>query len=206
MLLGIAATTNPQFLLTRPMRGATRKVIRIRRKGNISTHTPHAERDSGSVYSFTSALPFLLTRPMRGATSFFMQYLAVYSHFYSHAPCGARQILFIFFPFYEKFLLTRPMRGATFPCAICIARVNDFYSHAPCGARHNAVGEQSFHQNFYSHAPCGARPAMKHHPHYAILFLLTRPMRGATYYAPQLSTHLDTFLLTRPMRGATKRA
>ena len=101
-----------QFLLTRPMRGATR--IRHRRP-----------RRAG----------FLLTRPMRGATFCLFVANTAYlisthtphagrdrlhcpegrrkRHFYSHAPCGARHGPTIHSPRNVRFLLTRPMRGAT---------------------------------------------------------------------------------------------
>ena len=38
------------FLLTRPMRGATRGYLRLEKSADISTHTPHAGRD-GRYYS-----------------------------------------------------------------------------------------------------------------------------------------------------------
>ena len=57
------------FLLTRPMRGATRGTLTAcRQDGVISTHTPHAGRDLHLIRS-GEIVPF---------------------DFYSHAPCGAR--------------------------------------------------------------------------------------------------------------------
>ena len=57
-----------QFLLTRPMRGAT------------SSRSSHTLRSS-----------FLLTRPMRGATFNSSSVSNGFIYFYSHAPCGARR-------------------------------------------------------------------------------------------------------------------
>ena len=162
------------------MRGATRKVIRIRRKGNISTHTPHAERDSGSVYSFTSALPFLLTRPMRGATIGSGSVINGVFNFYSHASCEARLLLLSAHPDTKQFLLTRLLRGATrkkIPRSSAI-RIS---THTPLARRDTR--ERPYIvvcTDFYSHASCEAR--LIHRQMIIIIreFLLTRLLRGAT--------------------------
>ena len=79
--------------------------------------------------------------------------------------------------------------------------------------------------NFYSHAPRGARPKILFRLPFCLLFLLTRPSRGATvsefigendaddFYShaprgarPKANNYLPdywAFLLTRPSRGAT---
>ena len=101
----------------------------------------------------------------------------------------------------------------------------DISTHTPHAGRDAATGSgSSASSDFYSHAPCGARlipkPLVPNHS----VFLLTRPMRGATldnYPLVNLlyiSTHtplagrdkevnMDSqyikFLLTRPSRGAT---
>ena len=80
-----------QFLLTRPMRGATR---------------------SGSL-DVCHNRPFLLTRPMRGATGNNQKSAGRVKNFYSHAPCGARHNSILNVIIAHRFLLTRPMRGAT---------------------------------------------------------------------------------------------
>ena len=56
------------FLLTRPMRGATVELDTDNSDMLISTHTPHAGRDSGKRHLGRADFGFLLTRPMRGAT------------------------------------------------------------------------------------------------------------------------------------------
>ena len=56
--------------------------------------------------------------------------------------------------------------------------------------------------NFYSHAPCGARPNVRPRGIVVEVFLLTRPLRGATARASG-AAGTNEFLLTRPLRGAT---
>ena len=101
----------------------------------------------------------------------------------------------------------------------------NFYSHAPCGARRGrreklyaglqisthtplagrdmiTLRENFSDSHFYSHAPCGARLWVLAAICVAVIFLLTRPLRGATF--DELGDLDDfTFLLTRPLRGAT---
>ena len=59
---------NNEFLLTRPMRGATGHMDEYVQEMMISTHTPHAGRDN--------------TRQAQAFNA---------ADFYSHAPCGARR-------------------------------------------------------------------------------------------------------------------
>ena len=160
------------------MRGATLTARFTHKELNISTHTPHAGRDMvTAVFSFTGR--FLLTRPMRGATRESekngekqiisthtphagrdrngTRYAFADDDFYSHAPCGARRD-----PGAERIL------------------PGHFYSHAPCGARRGIVVRTDEENDFYSHAPCGARLQLRFRHINNRLFLLTRPMRGAT--------------------------
>ena len=79
------------FLLTRLMRGVTpcssfSAALRL-----ISTHTPHARRDTLRLWSFATLKIFLLTRLMRGVT---LRDVAITS--------------------FVQFLLTRLMRGVTY--------------------------------------------------------------------------------------------
>ena len=53
------------FLLTRPMRDVTQELRQIHRNNMVSTHTPHAGRDSQ-----------------------WHVYACEWTGFYSHAPCG----------------------------------------------------------------------------------------------------------------------
>ena len=72
------------------MRGVTQVLLADLHQWQISTHTPHAGRDSEPVTTYAKLAIFQLTRPMRGVT------WTVIS-----ATAGA------------KFQLTRPMRGVT---------------------------------------------------------------------------------------------
>ena len=102
------------------------------------------------------------------------------SHFYSHAPRGARPPLVKCGYLKEKFLLTCPSRGAT---SLTAASDNSFTisthmplagrdqlirrlrqrqqisTHMPLAGRDNTLGSlEEFYGYFYSHAPRGARP------------------------------------------------
>ena len=60
--------TAHQFLLTRLMRGVTRRCTGWRKNITISTHTPHARRDAIDESGDEQQQAFLLTRLMRGVT------------------------------------------------------------------------------------------------------------------------------------------
>ena len=103
-----------EFLLTRPSRGATITASPLNDGVVISTHTPLAGRDIIPC-ACAFAMQFLLTRPSRGATVMMnggSEAIEIsthtplagrdqgveegslqISHFYSHAPRGARQRL-----------------------------------------------------------------------------------------------------------------
>ena len=72
------------------MRGVTANVLESERQLKISTHTPHARRDSWEMPEHSMKTKFLLTRLMRGVTP--------------------RPLQSVFLPI---FLLTRLMRGVT---------------------------------------------------------------------------------------------
>ena len=149
-----------QFLLTRPMRGATRLYDNnsgtcwhfyshapcgarhqcthlIRQQQYISTHTPHAGRDHTITNTCDTA------------------------HISTHTPHAGRDDCPRFDPL----------------------GFDDFYSHAPCGARRIIIFEKIQTNHFYSHAPCGARRVFRSICAKTAEFLLTRPMRGATRIA-----------------------
>ena len=124
----------PAFLLTRPMRGATDPLQQIDDTCRISTHTPHAGRDGINslngwrdeisthtphagrdwrVRSDRIRLDISTHTPHAGRDKIKAQEFEYNNHFYSHAPCGARQGKHRVGKVYMGFLLTRPMRGAT---------------------------------------------------------------------------------------------
>ena len=80
-----------RFLLTRPMRGATKPHHVIVNTIRISTHTPHAGRDSGSL-SISRKTDISTHTPHAGRDGSFAADRRHLQDFYSHAPCGARRV------------------------------------------------------------------------------------------------------------------
>ena len=78
-------------------------------------------------------------------------------------------------------------------------------THTPLAGRDAAALRRSttLHRHFYSHAPCGARRSPPQLLPASAVFLLTRPLRGATRTGEVLICVIQKFLLTRPLRGAT---
>ena len=191
-----------RFLLTRPMRGATVTRTTTSILLIISTHTPHAGRDGkqqqekdeqNNFYSHApcgarltwakdkNTKPTISTHtPHAGRDAAGLGKLITVPDFYSHAPCGARL-------------------GSTYTLN---ANMN-FYSHAPCGARLPG-GRLPGDPRISTHTPHAGRDVFfffqsdllgisTHTPHAGrdhgneyrrarpFQFLLTRPMRGATY-------------------------
>ena len=90
-LLGVETNiTNWQFLLTRLLRGATFAILIAKMPNVISTHTPHAGRDRPRK---TLPFPFCISThtPHAGRDYHLLTLSGSMEHFYSHAPCGARQ-------------------------------------------------------------------------------------------------------------------
>ena len=127
-----------EFLLTRPMRGATTFIALPPFHRFISTHTPHAGRDMMKYSYLMVVLLFLLTRPMRGATRYSDLLLDVIG-----------------------FLLTRPMRGATAAALTFKFRFADFYSHAPCGARPPLTADSRLLKLISTHTPHAGRDIVR---------------------------------------------
>ena len=128
-----------EFLLTRPSRGATTRVMSWIKK----------------------RWKFLLTRPSRGATMVEGPD-CVWSIISTHTPLAGRDVYWAFVcSTHSLFLLTRPSRGATEHFGQTPASAH-FYSHAPRGARLSCTPEAStVCVYFYSHAPRGARPVTR---------------------------------------------
>ena len=104
-------------------------------------------------------LQFLLTRLLRGAT-----------------------LLLLLLRLILQFLLTRLLRGATLMGVPLPPVLVNFYSHASCEARQILYYILTNNANFYSHASCEARPNYAHMSKIAVKFLLTRLLRGATFF------------------------
>ena len=128
----------PRFQLTRPMRGATWGANPNRAAAaEISTHTPHAGRNTMKMKTMIDLKLFQLTRPMRGATGGRGRgSMQIPIHFNSHAPCGAQPPL--------------PWRVGLRPI--------HFNSHAPCGAQRAAQTRGcSGAQSISTHTPHAGR-------------------------------------------------
>ena len=132
---------------------------------------------------------------MRGATFADENRIFVTGDFYSHASCEARHWRQQQTKQSAKFLLTRLLRGAT-GAVLRPAAGHAISTHTPLARRDiDRISIRSIRNDFYSHAPCGARPMEKQTPATQHIFLLTRPMRGATRQGPytlsqpMISTH-----------------
>ena len=79
------------FLLTRPMRGATRRRRINGRKITISTHTPHAGRDETLSGLGSLGVDFYSHAPCGARPKPMECWEGLIGNFYSHAPCGARR-------------------------------------------------------------------------------------------------------------------
>ena len=148
-----------QFQLTRPARGATRRLYRLSFQNSISTHTPREGRDH-APHCGARIFNYFNSHAPRGARPV-SQPLSVksYSKFQLTRPArGATDILYSMARNPGTFQLTRPARGATnnSPKTIIWYRIS---THTPREGRDvpppSAVGECS---HFNSHAPRGARP------------------------------------------------
>ena len=145
----------------------------------ISTHTPHAGRDR--LFADCLQNLFISTHtPHAGRDKLVFKLNKNGVNFYSHAPCGARHKLHSPNSSSAGFLLTRPMRGATDETTESLQSFL-ISTHTPHAGRDvRCILQKSASKHFYSHAPCGARPHERHILPIQQIFLLTRPMRGAT--------------------------
>ena len=149
---------------------------------DISTHTPHARRDSFVSFHFEK---------LRIST---------------HTPHARRDNSSVYhIPVQYRFLLTRLMRGVTL--VICVLTSMLIIStHTPHARRDEIHRAARFLFLIIStHTPHARRDDMAvHAERKQQQFLLTRLMRGVTPHLPQSYTK-KTFLLTRLMRGVTRK-
>ena len=147
-----------RFLLTHPMRGATlnfQKIILL--VGNFYSRTPCEVR-----------LPIL-------------KRLALRMNFYSRTPCEVRRKMLTHLKNHSKFLLTHPMRGATRTRKEDASpiQISTHAPHARCDPRPQRMAQNL--GDFYSRTPCEVRRACALNSDEERQFLLTHPMRGATF-------------------------
>ena len=145
------------FLLTRLMRGATKKLLLIlEKKSNFYSRASCEARLIPQQRSNRFAR-FLLTRLMRGATRS-REVVLLTNIISTHAPHARRD------GHIRAFLRSW----------------ENFYSRASCEARPPCYGSQCRITHFYSRASCEARLMWSEMQDSNLLFLLTRLMRGAT--------------------------
>ena len=146
----------------------------------ISTHTPLAGRDE--------------IEPSE---------LSVLEDFNSHAPCGARREGYDLPKLNIHISTHTPLAGRDISSRRLCRYHLDFNSHAPCGARRRDTCHSQMYNHFNSHAPCGAR-----HLGIFIIFLCSgisthTPLAGRDNKMTNTALIALVFQLTRPLRGAT---
>ena len=171
----------PVFQSTRPLRGATYRLLRPTRDIAISIHAPLAGRDSLRPACFI--LP---------------------PNFNPRAPCGARRFDYWGELCSDEFQSTRPLRGATQQGSHGGFPLSDFNPRAPCGARPGRTGIQEQGGDFNPRAPCGARLNSGIFNSARIPFQSTRPLRGATREIP-IPSAMPLYFNPRAPCGARRR-
>ena len=146
-----------KFQLTRLLRGATHGRYQRAEISHISTHTPLARRDFSSLCVKMTVSRFQLTRLLRGATNALFT-LYAYNFISTHTPLARRDRACYLWHRCRKY----------------------FNSHASCEARLGELGSCTSEYNFNSHASCEARHFNIVGVLIAIIFQLTRLLRGAT--------------------------
>ena len=159
---GVTITTSMSesafsFQLTRLMRGVTWWLDFIGNNFNISTHTPHARRDTRFGIKLSFYCQFQLTRLMRGVTAMIREETALL-RISTHTPHARRD--------YD-------------PLGV-IEYKNNFNSHASCEAWRCTWTFGNTCRNFNSHASCEAWHLSISYAWYFSTFQLTRLMRGVT--------------------------
>ena len=161
------------FLLTRPMRDATRCPIVY-----ISLY----------IYFYSRA-------PCGTRQLISNRETGCFLYFYSRAPCGTRLSKEKRLRNEQKISTHAPHAGRDGFTVTSQWHPSDFYSRAPCGTRLISSTSANSEPNFYSRAPCGTRHDQVAASKYGHEFLLTRPMRDATMfllksnYGYTISTH-----------------
>ena len=130
------------------------------------------------------AAEFQSTRPVWGATCLPGRSAMHFQCFNPRAPCGARPSDSPVFMLEMTFQSTRPVWGATHRTAYSTTcRVVSI--HAPRVGRDWGFTKIWYGRwRFNPRAPCGARPAIDHLMTLSMAFQSTRPVWGATYFAP----------------------
>ena len=167
----------------------------------ISTHTPHAGRDVGTDFGGEVFKNFYSHAPC-GARQISTNPSLVKSHFYSHAPCGARRLFCRISSSTTRFLLTRPMRGAT-PPPRYFDKCMDISTHTPHAGRDLVISLSVSAKTISTHTPHAGRDRQLLVYGYTPKNFYSHAPCGARPSGITFTIVMDQFLLTRPMRGAT---
>ena len=215
---------NPEgFQLTRPMRGATGVTPQTIRDRIISTHTPHAGRDSGA-YSYRMSQQISTHTPHAGrdATE---RLWANYEKISTHTPHAGRDKC-VFSIDRNISISTHTPHAGRDEVRAFTPEVYFISTHTPHAGRDFALGWIPYIRFYFnSHAPCGARPLFPQRKYFWQISTHTphagRDAKPLGNVNEQLiSTHTPhagrdpiftlsacgplPFQLTRPMRGATR--
>ncbi len=121
------------FLLTHPLRGATRAGGNRITATCISTHTPLAGCNHNHL-TVCVCNGISTHTPLAGCNGGWGNGFGGNNDFYSHTPCGVQLLIL-------KYLKLYP----------------DFYSHTPCGVQLKKQNYEFLIKDFYSHTPCGVQ-------------------------------------------------
>ena len=150
-------TGQAAFLLTRLIRGATSSAYSARMSSTNFYSRASYEARRRTVCCRGGQAEFLLTRLIRGAT-ISRRMIPWKMRISTHAPHTRRDWAFGHAWGLPQFLLTRLIRGATIALLAGGLAVVNFYSRASYEARLNDVKMAEDAQDFYSRASYEARP------------------------------------------------
>ena len=173
--------TEQEFQPTRPLRGATNRVLNPCNSSNISTHAPLAGRDECSTPISSIRMRISTHAPLAGRDEEAAERLKSQEKISTHAPLAGRDRQLLFLSMDRNNFNPRAPCGARRYKAKQTRPKTNFNPRAPCGARHGGVVQWS-HVTLYFNprAPCGARLLSFFFLLAASGFQPTRPLRGAT--------------------------
>ena len=124
-------------------------------------------------------------------------------HFYSRASCEARRLDFpngskIIFNFYSRASCEARLSDPTVQRA-----QRNFYSRASCEARLKEYQDYINSYNISTHAPLARRDCVIFRTHRAVLYFYSRASCEARRFSYHVVSFSFKFLLTRLLRGAT---
>ena len=196
-----------QFQSTRPMRGATRSILRsssrpinfnprapcgarprswtsMTRRCDFNPRAPCGARPQ-QLLGQCAGMAFQSTRPVRGATTLQeLEFVGQVMHISIHAPhAGATASERAKTCCKCLFQSTRPMRGATGAGSPGRFFQSDFNPRAPCGARpRQDLRGHLCGLHFNPRAPCGARRVVIAAPHHRPVISIHAPHAGRDHH------------------------